>query len=129
MRVRAWARNGGCMRAITLLLVPLTLCVATGCSPSWAWKQADLDRNRLNLALFRGAESASAAADWIEYGKVVESSGAATPGGGDLAITVRYERQETDWLGGAAGVERVCYRFTSRDGDNVQFSETDCPAA
>lgn len=113
------------MRVITLLLVPVILCALTGCGPSWAWKQADLDRNRLNLALFRGAETASSAAEWIELGVVVESSGVAA--GGDLAITVRYERQQTDWLGGGADVERVCFRFTSQHGDNVQFAEKVCP--
>lgn len=115
------------MRTLTLLLIALTLWTLTGCGHSWAWKQADLDRNRLDLALFRGARSAPAAAKWIAYGKVVESSGAAIQGRRDLTITVRYERHQSDWTGATTGVERVCYRFTSRDGYNVQFREADCP--
>lgn len=113
------------MRTFILLVVPLTLLAVTGCGPSWAWKEADLDRNKLNLALFHGAESASSVAAWVENGKVVGSSGRATSDG-DLAIVVRYEREEMDW-GTVTGVERVCFRFTTEDGDSVQFSETDCP--
>jgi hypothetical protein len=112
------------MRATSLLLIPLIL---TGCGHSWAWKQADLDRNSLNLALFRGADSGASAAEWVEHGKVVEASGSTEHGGRDLSIIVRYEREQTDWSGAVTGVEHVCFRFTSRHGDNVQFSETDCP--
>lgn len=126
-----WARvpsgNAGFMHATRLLLLPLLLGALTGCGHSWAWKQADLDRNSLNLALFRGAGSAATAAEWVEHGEVVEASGTTAAGGGDLSITVRYERQETDWTGGVTGVEHVCFRFTSEHGDNVQFSEMDCP--
>jgi hypothetical protein len=121
-------------RAITrvALAAPAALALAAlaGCDlgHSWHWKSADLDRNRLNLALHRGADSGPDLATWVDNGAVVHASGTTSRGeGGDAEVVIRYDNAETDWAGAQRGVESVCYRFMTGDGYEVEFWRTDCP--
>ncbi|PJJ55948.1 hypothetical protein CLV56_0151 [Mumia flava] len=119
------------MRRILVLLVVLaSVLVLGGCGHSWAWRQADLDRNRFDLGLFRGARDASTLSTWTRYGTVVSATGAAEHGDDapDLAIVVRYERTTTDWAFNEKD-EVACYRFevTAADLDGVAFAGEDCP--
>ncbi|KAA1423384.1 hypothetical protein FE697_007165 [Mumia zhuanghuii] len=110
----------------TLLLTALAVLLAVaGCGHSWDWKQADLDRNRLNLGLFRGADTGEKLGTWVRQGEVVATAGAT--GSDEIAVVVRYERQ-VDEPFGTPTVETACYRFTpDEDGSNVDFGRTDCP--
>ncbi|MBW9216721.1 hypothetical protein KV102_17915 [Mumia sp. zg.B53] len=113
-------------RGTAAAVLPLALALA-GCEHSWHWKAADLDRNRLNLGLFRGADTGEELGTWVRNGRVAAVEG--TRDRDDRAVVVRYERTVADgWLGPQDEVERVCYRFTpDRDGDDVEFGRTDCP--
>jgi len=113
---------------VPLLVLPLLVALLSGCEVghSWSWRQADLDRNRFNLAMFRGADTGQELADWAQHGQVVAASGTAEPGRADLQILVRYTRPKTGWFGSDDGVEEACYQFTSLDGHNVAFDQTDC---
>ncbi len=113
-------------RALLLALSLAGLIGACGVHHSWAWKEADLDRNRLNLALSRGADTGPDLAGWVEHGTVEEAVGDVTIGGdNDVVLRVRYEWAHTDWLG-SASENRACYEFTSPDGYDVEFSPTPC---
>ena len=104
----------------------MLLLALAGCGHSWDWKEADLDRNRLNLGLFRGADTGEELGTWVRNGRVVAAEG--TRDGDDLAVVVRYERTVADgWLGPQDSVERVCYRFTpDGPGNEVEFGRTRC---
>ncbi len=106
------------------------VAVADRADHRWSWKLADLDRNRLDLALFRGADSGEELAARVEQGEVVAVSGGREPvRGGDTIVVVRYERPRTDWFGGATGdVDADCYRFTFADGETSAFDLVDCPS-
>lgn len=109
--------------AAAVLLLALALA---GCEHSWDWKEADLDRNRLNLGLFRGADTGEELGTWVRNGLVVAVEG--TRDGDDLAVVVRYERTVGDgWLGQQQKIEQSCYRFTpDGPGNDVEFGRTDC---
>lgn len=121
-------------RAVLLLVLAVLLALgllgAAGVQAlqdRWAWRQADLDRNRLNLAISRGAESAEQLASWVEHGSVEDAAGSVQRArGGDGWLRVRYERRSTGWLGQQGDLETVCYLFTSRDGYRVVFTTTRC---
>ncbi|MGH1562770.1 hypothetical protein [Mumia sp. DW29H23] len=107
------------------VLVAVATLVLGGCGHSWDWKQADLDRNRLNLGLFRGADTGEKLGSWVRVGEVVDSKGSRSSD--DLEVVVRYEREVGEPFG-TPGTERVCYRFTpATDGAEVDFGRTDCP--
>ena len=94
-------------RAVLLLVLAVLLALgllgAAGVQAlqdRWAWRQADLDRNRLNLAISRGADSAEQLAGWVEHGSVEDAAGSVLrPGGGNGWLRVSYERRTTGWLG------------------------------
>lgn len=117
-------------RPVATAAALLLLLTAAGCSfeRSWSRKLAELDRDSLNLALRNGADTGPELHGWVERGEVVEAFGRAAPGG-DLRLTVRYERADAGWLGGGDQVERVCYRFSSPRGLSVSFARSECPAA
>lgn len=108
------------------MVVALLLFLA-GCGHSWDWKQADLDRNRLNLGLFRGADTGEKLGTWVRTGDLVAAEGSRE--GEDLAVVVRYERTVGDsWFGQQQKTEQRCYRFTpDGHGSEVEFGRTDCP--
>ncbi|MFD1826681.1 MULTISPECIES: hypothetical protein [Mumia] len=113
-------------RVRTAAVLVVLLLTLAGCGHSWDWKQADLDRNRLNLGLFRGADTGEKLGTWVRVGEVVATDG--TRDGGDLAVVVRYERTVTEGWGGAEKVERSCFQFIpDADGSTVEFGPTDCP--
>ena len=92
----------------------------------WAWKRADLDRNELNLASYRGAATGQQLAGSVEHGEVVGYGGRSDRGQvGDAYVVVRYEEGPSAW---SAEVKQVCYQFTIPDGYDVAFDETGCPA-
>lgn len=96
----------------------------------WAWRSADLDRNRLNLASHRGAETGEQLAGWVEEGTVVSHAGRSErPGGGDAALVVRYDQGEPPpWSVATPFRDRyICYRFTNDDGFTVEFDRVRCP--
>lgn len=107
------------------------MCVVlTGCGlhHSTSWKLADLDRNRFNLGLSRGADTGVSLAEWVDHGEVIEASGSAGPGEpGDLRLLVSYEISDSSWSGGGTHLE--CYVFTSTDGDTIAFHQAECPTA
>jgi hypothetical protein len=117
---------------VLFVLAPLGLVAWSAVNTTahrWSWRDADLDRNRLNLAISRGAESGEKLAGWIEHGEVLSASGFSERSGGDAVVVVRYERTETDWFGVATGeVEADCYRFTFADGYETAFRRVDCPS-
>lgn len=108
---------------VLALLLPLAACGG----PRWAWKEADLDRNRFDLAVHRGADTASRLGEWATQGTVVEASGSTRGDESDLEVVMRYERVQTGWLGQPAGVEVACYLFTTDDGHGVEFDHVSCP--
>jgi hypothetical protein len=96
----------------------------------WAWRRADLDRNRLNLATYRGAETGEQFAGWVEEGTVVSHTGRSQrAGGGDMALMVRYDQGEPPpWSVATPFRDRfICYRFTTDDGFTVAFGRVGCP--
>ncbi len=115
---------------LPLVLVCLALLVCSGCSAlaqrSWAWKEADLDRNRLDVGLYYGNDTAPELAAWVDHGEVVEATGG--PATDDvLRMVVLYEGSRTPPMAGSARTERRCYLFTSADGYSVSFASTPCP--
>jgi hypothetical protein len=119
---------------VLIVLVPLVAFVWAGADHMvhrWSWKHADLDRNRLTLAYYHGAESGERLAEWIEHGDVVTASGVSlrTQGGGDAEVVVRYTREVGGWLAGATTTtETDCYRFTFPEYD-IDFDRVTCPLA
>lgn len=114
------------------VLAPLGLLAGMGIDTAahrWSWRQADLDRNRLNLAYYRGAESGERLASWVEHGEVLAASGHSVhTQGGDAAVLVRYERTDHGWLAGSTPtIEADCYRFTFVDSHHTSFRRADCP--
>lgn len=119
------------MRRVLLLGVLLALLApAFGCSQErgWSWPRADLDRNRLNLAFFRGADSGPELAEWIQNGEVVGTSRPSRgPDVADPVVIVRYEREKPTLLAGATTeIEAECYRFAVSD--ETLFERVDCPS-
>ncbi len=113
--------------AVPLVLGLLGLVVVQGLQDRWAWRLADLDRNRLNLAMSRGADSDRRLAGWVEHGTVEEATGSVQRGaGGHVSLRVRYEQQSTGRLGQQGGTRTVCYVFVSDDGYQVGFRSTRC---
>jgi hypothetical protein len=104
------------------------------------WQRADLDRNALDLALYRmrsavsgpgmlshdfaGTELARA----VREGTVVSAGGTARlQRGGDLYVVVRY-RLPTGGGGLQPATYRTeCWRFTTEDGYDVKFGHVACP--
>ncbi len=117
-----------------IVIVPLVAFVWAGVDHlehRWSWKDADLDRNRLSLAYYRGAESGARLAEWIDHGEVVSASGASlrTQEGGDAEVVVRYTREVGGWLAGATTTtEADCYRFTFPEYD-IDVERVTCPDA
>lgn len=125
----------GRMRRILIALCVLGPLAAVGWSGldtaahRWSWRAADLDRNRLDLAYYRGAETGDALAGWVEHGDVVAASGrSAHTQGGDAEVLVRYEREDHGWLAGSTPtIETDCYRFSFVDRHQTSFRRVDCP--
>lgn len=103
------------------------------------WKDADLDRNRLDLEMFSLRQAADGPdllthefhgrdlVGSVRYGTVVASGGSARlRHGGDLYVVVRYtfepNGQEVD-----PDNYDECWRFTTPDGYDVTFEQVDCP--
>lgn len=103
------------------------------------WKEADLDRNKLDLQLFYLREAADGPnllthdfqgrdlASSVSYGTVLASGGTARlRQGGDLYVVVRYKLepngQEVD-----PDNTYECWRFTTPDAYDVTFEQVDCP--
>ncbi|GAA3526615.1 hypothetical protein AFL01nite_04660 [Aeromicrobium flavum] len=122
---------------MTRQLILLAACVAalTGCAPdrlSSEWKVADLDRNWLNLAIYRGVEDATDLAEGMsEPENVVSAVGTVRRGvpaddtEEPLEIVLLYPGAEGS--GFAADTEDVCYEFTVPDGYETEFHRVDCP--
>lgn len=73
----------------------------------WAWRAADLDRNRADLAHFRGARTGDELAEWV-HGEVVAT--------GATSVTVRYDRGEPGAWEIVPRDRLICYRLDpSRD--------------
>lgn len=87
----------------------------------WAWRAADLDRNRISLAHFRGARTGDELAEWVR-GEVVAT--------GASSVTVRYDRGEPGaWEMELVPRDRlICYRL-ERDAStgDVPLDRVDCP--
>ena len=113
---------------VLLAAVPAVLLSGCGLHHSPGWKRADLDRNRLDLGLYRGADTGEELATWATQGEVVAALGSSErQEGGDLQVVVRYRLGSgRSWLGERG--ERVeCWRFTTPDGYGVEFSRIACP--
>src|SRR4051794_7533229 len=95
----------------------------------WAWRQADLDRNRLSLGQFRGADTGAELAGWVQHGRVVRAGGVARRTSSQQAeLVVAYTTTTGGWGGSAGKRVTVCYRFQVGGRDVVDFDEVDCPA-
>lgn len=145
-RVPALLLGGGVVAALAVLAAPLLIWegaqllnkVEGGLTHSVGWKQADLDRNALNLELYR--ERAAAAGPGllehrfdgvglsgaVDQGTVVRAGGSARlREGGDLYVEVRYD------FSGSAGAfaaapHSECWRFSTPDGYDVEFEQVGC---
>lgn len=94
---------------VVVPLVALGVSLYDAAQDRWAWRLADLDRNRLHL---------SPRPEAVEGGTVVEESRS--------ELVVEYAVEITDWMGQPTGeLKTVCYRFPFRDFDD--FSEVQCP--
>lgn len=112
---------------LAMLCAGLLAAAPTGCGYSAQWEQADLDRNRLTIAMFHGNESAGDLAGELDQGtRLISATGALDhyTSGGDMRIVIAYPdgtfmAREYDTYD--------CYEFTSPSGHDIDFSETDCP--
>ena len=117
---------------VLVALLGLTACgLSARVSPEhrWSWTSADLDRNALNLAYYRGAETGEQLGESVDHGTVVRASGRSEhAAGGDAEVVVRYERSPSTGFTLGSGEARVdCYRFEFIDGYETAFDLTDCP--
>ncbi|MCW2785871.1 MAG: hypothetical protein JWP74_2388 [Marmoricola sp.] len=123
---------------VVSVVVVVTSQTGSRSTHSPGWKQADLDRNSLDLGLFRMREAADGPgllthefegrdlAGAVRHGTVVKAGGAARlRHGGDLFVLVRYDFGSADEFGSEPDVE--CWRFTTPDGYDVGFDRVDCP--
>ena len=117
-------------RVKRLLLVPLLLALC-GCGPlhhSLGWKHADLDRNRFDLGMSRGAHTGAQLATWVSPDEVVARGGTSARGrGGDLYVVLDYHSEGSDTGFGSREPSDECWRFTTSDGYDVAFRKVDCP--
>ena len=107
-------------------LLALSGCGSLHHSPGW--KDADLDRNWLNLATFRGVSDAHTLAEGMPYASsVVSAKGTARRTvhnqADPLEIVVRYD----GFHDGFNDTPDECFRFTFPDGYNISFHRVDCP--
>ncbi|MBC9226762.1 hypothetical protein GL325_10530 [Aeromicrobium sp. 636] len=101
---------------------------------SVAWKQADLDRNWLDLAVYRGVEDADDfAAGMGDRGQVVSAKGIARRGVAasdldePLEIVILYSGRDDSGAVFAQDDPDTCYRFTVPTGYSSNFAKVDCP--
>jgi hypothetical protein len=107
------------------------LLALTGCSGlhhSRGWKLADLDRNWLNLATFRGMSDADTLAQGMPNADaVISAKGKAERTIRDqpdpLKIEVRYVGDDDEYT----KIPDECFLFTFPDGYDVDFHRVDCP--
>jgi hypothetical protein len=93
---------------VVVPLVALGISLYDAAQDRWAWRLADLDRNRLHL---------SPRPEAVEGGTVVEESRS--------ELVVEYAVEITDWMGQPTGeFMTVCYRFPFQDVDD--FREVPC---
>lgn len=101
---------------------------------STAWKQADLDRNWLNLAVYRGVEDAEdLAAGMAEPEHIVSAKGVARRGvpagniGEPLEIVILSPGSDGNGAVFAPQTPDTCYLFTVPTGYTANFVKVDCP--
>lgn len=115
-------------RGVTAVLCSGLLAAAmTGCGRSTQWKQADLDRNSLNIALFHGNESARGLAGELDLNaRLVSATGELDHylSGGDMRIVIAYP--DSTFMAWEYDTY-ACYEFTSPTGHGIDFAETGCP--
>ncbi len=126
----------------SVILGTLALAVGAGaivaCSAterqSAAWKEADLDRNWLDLAVYRGVENAEDfAAGMGDRGEVVSAKGitrrgvAASDLDDPLEIIVLYPGSDGSGAVFAKEIPDTCYLFTVPTGYASSFAKVDCP--
>jgi hypothetical protein len=112
-------------------MLAAALIALSGCSGlhhSRGWKLADLDRNWLNLATFRGMSDADSLAEGMPNADaVISAKGKAERTVRDqpdpLRIVVRYDGSDE----GFRKIPDECFLFTFPDGYDVDFHKVGCP--
>ena len=123
--------SGGNTKRVGALITAVLMVLIAGCAGlphSRGWKLADLDRNWLNLANYRGVEDARTLAEGMPNADaVISAKGHAERSVADqsmpLQIVIRYDGSDETWR----DIPDECFKFTFPDGYSFAFRSVDCP--